>query len=192
MRGLEDLELSSTADLLDLRVCPKLSCVVRIRCDCSLIVLIAVSAHQASDKECYCAKDNIEQLLSFASSLFFSLKSAHAHQSAGLRFTMRIVTGPITLLDSSAESTQIAIGNAAYCAEAMAAVAAPDVHESALWRWAAATRRLPPGSDVITLESGERRRAGAYDLERGCFRWAGSDSESLLGARRPLRSLSVP
>jgi hypothetical protein len=133
--------------------------------------------------------NSLQQVLAFASYLSCSLKSTQAYR-IGVKYTFGIATGLITLLCSGTDELWTArslMGNAAYIAEEMAAVATPDaaaVHESALWLWAVATRRLPPASEVMTMESGEWRRAGAYDLERRCFRGAGIGAEYAGGARR--------
>jgi hypothetical protein len=76
------------------------------------------------------------------------------------------------------------------------AAGAVAVHESALWRWAAAARRLPPPSMFIECARGERGRAAAFDLEACAFRRppaaagdvAAAAPES--GARRLRRSAS--
>jgi class 3 adenylate cyclase len=64
-------------------------------------------------------------------------------------------------------------GDAVDVAQEMAEAGVPGtvaVHQSALWRWAVAARRLPPPSELLESGRGWRGRAGAFDLEACAFR----------------------
>ena len=111
------------------------------------------------------AGDSVGQLLTFAADLNHRL----VRFSVPLEARMGMASGPTTLVGS----TPAVIGNAANIAEDMArlaAAAAVAVHESALWRWAAAARRTPPAAAPVNCMGGQSARAAMFDLEAEAFR----------------------
>ena len=175
--GLGELKILQTADLIselydyvDRCALPFSVSVVERRWD-SLVLMGTSSEGNGHDHR---GEENPASMFTLASELFSGLKSTHAYRT-GLQLRMGVASGTITLLGSGSGgcwASRSAMGDAAYIAEELAAVRGAEtaaVHESALWRWAAAARRLPPDSTEVTLEGGQRRRVGTYDLGRRCF-----------------------
>ena len=123
--------------------------------------------------------DILGPMLIFAANLHAGLHANQALRRFDLTVAMGIASGTMTLIggdSGSCWSARRALGvrdDAAHIAQAMAGLGVPAtvlVHESALWRWAAATRRLPPAAACIRLESGEQHRAAIFDVHRRRFR----------------------
>ena len=111
-----------------------------------------------------CAGEPVGQLLAFATDLNHHLLS----RPAPLHARMGMASGPTALIGTP----PVVVGDAANIAEDMArlgAVAAVAVHESALWRWAAAAGRAPPPASRVDCASGRSRGAAVFDLETGSF-----------------------
>jgi hypothetical protein len=121
----------------------------------------------------------VGRMLALAIELHYRLHSSRTFHDNGLQLAMGIASGSTTLLGSgfgaswTARGALSMRGDAADLAQEMAGVCgagAVAVHESALWRWAAAERCLPPASELVAVEGGERRRAGMFDLGTLAFR----------------------
>ena len=122
---------------------------------------------------------DVARMLVLAVELHSRLHSNGAFMGKGLQVAIGIASGSTTLLGSGFGSSWTARGalslrgDAASLAEEMAGLGVPGavaVHESALWRWAAASRLLPPATEVLEVEGRERRRAGLFDLGTLRFR----------------------
>jgi hypothetical protein len=122
--------------------------------------------------------NSVDRMLTLAVDLHTRLLASKALKSGELQLAMGIASGTMALLGFSQESSWAARsalggwGDSAAMAETMAGIGADGavaVHESALWRWAAATRRLPPASAMFRLECGELRRAAMFDVRERRF-----------------------
>jgi class 3 adenylate cyclase len=161
-----------------------------------------------SDKEIWNSSfpgDKVRRMLALAADIHQRLRTAPLLSSvlcseSGLG--MGIASGATTMMDPDSAGARVARtslcvrGDAADVAQEMAEASVPGtvvVHESALWRWAAAARRLPPATVLVESRQGERRRAGAFDLEARAFRplpAAAAEPATASGARRLRRSAS--
>jgi hypothetical protein len=140
-------------------------------------------------------------MLLLAADLHRCLPAATASLRAGggTRLRMGMASGSAALLQPASGPLQAAPsvlgvrGDAADVAQEMAgacAVGAVAVDESALWRWAAAARRLPPPSALVECgRAGRRRRVGTFDLAAGAFRLP-PDAAHAAAARRVCKSAS--
>ena len=137
-------------------------------------VYIANESTPASDAEL-----SIERLLAGAVELYQRIPATEALRScANVKLRMGIASGSAALLCAGREgvwNTTITLGvrgDALHTADAMAGLAAAGtvaVDGSALWRWAAAARSLPPPTSVVDCGDGERRRAAVFDLRALAF-----------------------
>jgi class 3 adenylate cyclase len=134
-----------------------------------------------------CVISDVDRMLAVAVELHYRLHSICTLHDNGLQLTMGIASGSTTLLGSGFGASWISRGalstrgDAADLAQEMAGVCgagAVAVHESALWRWAAAGPRLPPACDVVTVVGGERRLAGMFDLGLLDFRRLATETAS--------------
>ena len=133
---------------------------------------------------------DVARMLALALELHSRIQSNSAFIENDLALSIGIASGSTTLLGSGFGSSWTARGalslrgDAASLAEEMAGLGVPGavaVHESALWRWAAASRLLPPATEVLEVEGGGRRRAGLFDLGTLRFRLPGSCSAAFAG-----------
>ena len=126
--------------------------------------------------------ESIQRLLALAVDLQRRLPATEALRSPTASITpelkMGMASGAASLLcagqqgDGATRSTLGVRGDAAHTASAVAGLAAAGtvaVDGSALWRWAAAARLLPPPSWEMECEDGERRRSAIFDLRTCAF-----------------------
>ena len=174
---------------------------------CSSFVLVCDDAADPASSGSFCEFQqdqpiitSLVRLLSLVIDLHRRLQLTQA-QHGGLWLSMGIASGSVTLLgcgSGAAWSPWTALpvrDDAAQLAEEMAAAAAGDrsavaVHESALWRWAAAAREMPPPSDWVHVHSGGRRRAAVFDLRDGEFRQPRADAAGVGAPPRLRRAAS--
>ena len=140
---------------------------------------VFISNNEEYEESSECAGQRFEQLLAVALDLNKRLPATEALQSLkNLKLTMGMASGSASLLCAGREgaweatSTLGVHGDAVHTASKLAGRAAAGtvaVDGSALRRWAAAARSLPPPSSVVECEGGERRRAAVFDLRACAF-----------------------